>query len=162
MKKQFFYFFLILISYSLTTNAQVSFNTKLGSTLLNRPSLFVSGELQASIISVSAEFRPDYIDKHVYANGMGLFVTLYRWQYQNSPYLSMGIITHGSQKDEITGEAMRSFPVMVGYRWYPSKTWKYIDDDLSFDIAGGCELMRDATVRPYIQLSGNFILFKYR
>jgi hypothetical protein len=155
---------LLIVLLAAQVDAQVSVNTKTGLSVLHRPELFVAAELQASFVSVSVEFRPDYIDKHMYANGMGLFGTIYRWQYQSSPYFSFGIITHGSEIDEITGEAVRSFPVMIGYRFYPAKIkkWKYIDEGLSFDIAGGIELMRNTTVRPYIQLSGNFILFNYK
>jgi prepilin signal peptidase PulO-like enzyme (type II secretory pathway) len=149
---------ILVLFCSLSLSAQVTLNTKLGASVITKPAFYAGLELQADIVSVSVEFRPDYVDKQVYANGIGLFGTIYRWKYQSSPFFTIGIITHGSQKDEITGEAVRSMPIVVGYRFYPAQKWKYLDEDWSLDIGGGVELMRNSTVRPYIQFSCNYII----
>lgn len=154
--------FLFLLSYSLTANAQIAVHYKLGSSALYHPSLFTGIEIQGSNISASLEFRPDYMDKHIYANGLGLFTTVYLWTYKSTPFFTVGIVTHGSQTDEITGRPVRSMPIFVGYRFYPVNKWDFIDDNISFDLSLGIELMRNATIRPYIQVSGNVILFKYK
>jgi hypothetical protein len=153
---------LLLLLLTIETNAQVSVNYKLGASILHRTSLFTGIEIQGSNISASLEFRPDYMDKHIYANGVGLFTTLYLWTYKSTPFFTMGIVTHGSVKDEITGKPVRSMPIFMGYRFYPKDKWNFIDEDMSFDIGLGAELMRNSTVRTYIQVSGNYILFKYR
>jgi hypothetical protein len=51
-------------------------------------------------------------------------------------------------------------PIALGYRFYPTDKWGYISDGLSFDVALGVELLSTAKVKPYLQISGNFILVK--
>lgn len=144
----------------ISADNQVSFKAKLGFSAIPRLNEFAGVELQGSNIAVSAEFRPDYIDNYVYANGMGLSATLFLYPYQSSPFFTTMIITHGSKIDIVTGRPVRSMPISLGYRLYPKDKWSYIDDGLSFDVAIGVELLNTAKVRPYIQISGNFILVK--
>jgi hypothetical protein len=153
--------FVITIIIGRTCSGQVSFNQKLGFAPIGGLKGFVGAELQGSNVSIIAEWRPVSLDRYVYVNGFVLGATFYLWPYQTSPFFSMKIITHGNYNpDEITGLPIRTMPIILGMRIYPNQYNDNIIDRLSFDIAGGIELTRDARVEPYAEITGNFILFK--
>jgi hypothetical protein len=147
---------------ALTTNkcqGQVSFISTLGVSTSNKY-IVVSAELQASNVSVIGEWRPVQLERYVYIDGYGLQARYYLYPYQSSPFLSMGVITHGKMElEKMTGMAVRSMPIVIGFRFYPSQYNDNILDRLSFDILAGVELLNNG-IKPYVELSGNFILFK--
>jgi hypothetical protein len=142
---------------SLNCSAQIAVISRTGLSDNFKP--FAGIEIQGSNVSVDFQFRPQWLDKKVYINGFGLTGTFYLYSYQSTPFVSTGIITHGKYNlSDITGKAKRSMIVSLGYRFYPSDKFKFIDDHLSFDIGIGIELTEES-INPYFEFTMNIIIF---
>ena len=155
-------FLLLGIAIGHKCSAQVSFNLSGGTSYSDEVNYFIGCELQGSNVSVTTTWHPQRLEKYFYVNGFSLKATYYLWAYQTTPYFSMGVVTHGNYKrDEMTGKAFRSMPIVVGFRLYPNDYNDNIMDELSFDIGAGIELAKYKPY-PYVELIINFALAKYK
>jgi hypothetical protein len=151
-------------------SAQVAFIPKIGSAIPHNLNGFVGVELQGSMISAEASWRPYRLDHNIYSDGFSLGMNLYLIPYENTPYASIKIITKGKAIiDEYTSEPERSLSALIGYRWYPFKASKCnVIDRLSLNLGAGIDIgnHKDITgtyarIKFAAELSANFILFKF-
>ena len=158
MKKVVFLLFMIS---STLLNAQIGCSFKSSTTVINGFTPSVGGEFNLSNISISAELRLIKTDQPQRVPSFGLWGTFYLWPRQSSPFFAWGIITRGHNEiSEITGKPVRSAPLVIGYRFYPTELKNHrIDDRLSFDIKGGSEICEKG-IKPYLEISGSWTLFK--
>jgi hypothetical protein len=152
-------FLLILLPSVLS--AQVAVHITGGVSTTNNFNGFIGAELQGSNVSVTASWNPVKLDSYFCVNGFSLMGSFYLWPYQTSPFFTLGVITHGNYDlSEVTGKPIRSMPIAIGYRIYPSQYNDRILENLSFDIAVGIEITESTRVYPYAKLTANFIITK--
>jgi hypothetical protein len=145
--------FLILIC--LSSKAQITFTPQITTSLSDGLRISAGAELQMANLAFTGSWSPMQC-KGIYTNGFSLGATLYLRNSETSPYVSMRINTQGKViRSDYTGEAMRTMPILIGYRIYP------FNNDLSFNIGTGIEIAQSTRIYPYIELTANYTLIKF-